>query len=131
MKAILDAPEPQNLQQLESFIGLITYYSRFVHKFSEILAPLYDLTAKNVKFEWTKKCQIAFELIKKCLCNSDALTCFTGNDKIILETDASPIGVGAVLIQVENNVEKPIAFASKKLIPAEIGYPQIEREILH
>ena len=94
------------------------------------MAPLYDLTKQNVKFIWDKKCQVAYDLIKKSLCNSNVLTCFTGNSKLILETDASPVGVGAVLLQVENGFEKPIAFASKKLTPAEKNYSQTDREAL-
>ena len=54
IEAILQAPIPTNLAELQSFIGMVTYYNRFVHKFSEIMSPLYDLTKKNVKFKWTK-----------------------------------------------------------------------------
>lgn len=130
VKAVLDAPVPQNVQELQSFLGLVTYYSRFIHRFSDILAPLYNLTKKNTRFVWDRKCEIAYDLIKKSLCNSNVLTCFTGKHKIILETDASPVGVGCVLIQVENNVEKPIAFASKMLTSAEKNYSQTDREAL-
>ena len=109
VRAILDAPEPRNLLELQSFLGLVTYYSRFIYRFSDIL---YDLTKKGVKFVWCKKCQIAFDLVKKSLCSSTPLSCFTGKSKVILEVDASPIGVGAVLLQTENGTERPIAFAS-------------------
>ena len=102
IKAIIEAPEPQNLHELQSFLGLVTYYSRFIHRFSDILSPLYDLTKNNAKFCWTKKCQISYELIKKSLCKSEVLTCFDGKSKLTLESDASPVGVGAVLLQVEN-----------------------------
>ena len=128
VRAIVDAPEPKNLVEVQSFLGLVTYYSRFIPKFSDILSPLYDLTKKNVKFVWCKKCQIAFDLVKKLLCSSTALSCFTGESKVILEVDASPIGLGAVLLQLENENEKPVAFASKKLSSTEQNYSQTDRE---
>ena len=130
VNAIKNAPVPTNLVELQSFIGLVTYYSRFIHKFSEILAPLYDLTKKDVKFCWEKKHQVAYNVIKRSICTSDLLACFTGKGKLILEVDASPVGVGAVLIQSENGIERPIAFASKKLSAAESNYSQTDREAL-
>ena len=128
--AIKNAPVPKNVVELQAFIGLVTYYSRFIYKFSEIMHPLYELTKKNVKFQWSRQCQISYDLIKKSICTSDVLVCFTGKSKIILEVDASPVGVGAVLLQVENGVEKPIAFSSKKLTSAQANYSQTDREAL-
>ena len=77
---------------------------------------------------WSKKCQIAFDLVKKLLCGSTVLSGFTGESKVILEVDASPIGLGAVLLQLENKNEKPVAFASKKLSSTEKNYSQTDRE---
>ena len=130
VKAIKTAPEPQNVGELQSFIGLVTYYSRFIHKFAEICAPLYDLTKKNAKFVWEKQHQVAYNILRNSVCNSTLLTCFNGRSKLILEVDGSPVGVGAVLIQVEKGVERPIAFASKKLSSAEKNYSQTDREAL-
>ena len=130
VRAIMEAPVPQNVSELQSFIGLITYYSRFIHKFSEILAPLYDLISKNVKFIWSAKCDASYKHVKKCISESKLLTCFKGNCNLILEADASPNGVGAVLIQVENNFERPLAFASKRLSAAERNYSQTDKEAL-
>ena len=130
VSAIKNAPVPKNLTELQAFIGLVTYYSRFIYKFSDIMHPLYELTKKHVKFEWSKKCQIAYDLIKKSICTSDLLVCFTGKSRIILEVDASPVGVGAVLLQVENGIEKPVAFSSKKLTSAQSNYSQTDREAL-
>ena len=128
VSAILEAPVPNNLTELQSFIGMVTYYSRFIRNFSEILSPLYELTKKQTKFVWGKRQQVAYNVIKRSICNSEILTCFTGKSKLIVEVDASPIGVGAVLIQSEKGVEKPIMFASKKLSPAENNYSQADRE---
>ena len=128
--AIKNAPLPTNLQELQSFVGMVTYYSRFVHKFAEIMSPLYDLTKKDVKFVWGKRQEISYNLIKSAICNSDLLTCFSGKKKLIVEADASPVGVGGVLLSVENGVERPIMFASKKLTKAESNYSQTDREAL-
>ena len=128
VEAILNAPVPNNLGELLSFIGLVTYYSRFIHKFSEIMSPLYELTRKNVKFVWTKRQSVAYDIIRKAICSDKILSCFTGKHKLILEVDGSPVGVGAILLQVENGVEKPICFASKKLSSAESNYSQTDRE---
>ena len=130
VSAIENAPVPKNLNELQSFIGFVTYYSRFIHRFSDIMSPLYDLTQKNIKFVWTKRQQVAYDLIKKAICSSEILTCFSGKSKIIIETDASPVGVGCVLLQVENGIERPIAFSSKRLTKAEVNYSQTDREAL-
>ena len=130
IKAILEAPEPTNLNELKSFIGLVTYYNRFVPNFSTVLAPLYDLTKNSNKFVWSSNCKKSFQSIKELLSNSNLLTTFNGYSKLILETDASPVGVGAVLLQCENGLERPVAFASKKLSSAELNYSQIDKEAL-
>ena len=88
------------------------------------------MTKKSEPFHWSKKCDLAFEEIKKLLLNSEILTTFKNNHKIILECYASPTGVGAVLLQVENGQERPIAFASKKLSKEECIYSQLDREAL-
>ena len=103
---------------------------RFIYKFSDILSPLYDLKKKNTKFVWSKKCKIAYKLIKDSLCKSNFLSCFTGKSKLILEVYASPVGVGILLKQVENNEEIPIAFSGEKLTSAEMNYSQTDREAL-
>ena len=125
----MEAQEPKSIAEVQSFIGLVTYYSRFIHRFSEILCHLYDLLGKNKTFLWSEKCRVAYNSIKKGIATSDILTCYKGYE-LILETDASPTGLGAVLIQIEQEVERPIAFASKRLSPAERNYSQTDREAL-
>ena len=73
---------------------------------------MYNLTKKSEPFFWSKNCDLAFKEIKNLLLNSEVLTTFKNNYKIILECDASPNGVGTVLLQVENGQERLIAFAS-------------------
>ena len=79
-------------------------------------------TKKNVNFIWTKRQTVAYNIIRKAICSDKILSCFTGKHKLILEVDGSPVGVGAILLQLENGVEKPICFTSKKLSRAESNY---------
>ena len=130
LEAINKAPVPSNLNELLSLIGLVTYYSKFVHRFSDIMCPLYELTKKNVPFVWGKRQDVAYKAIKAAISKSELLTCFTGKSKLVVEVDASPKGVGAVLLQLENGVERPLMFASKKLTCAESNYSQTDREAL-
>ena len=130
VKAIVEAPAPTSVAEVKSFVGLVTYYCRFVPNFSTVLAPMYDLLQKNAKFKWTKIEENAFMTIKNELCNSIVLSNFDGYSPLILEVDASPVGVGCVLKQVVNGVEQPVYFASKKLSPAEKNYSQLDKEAL-
>lgn len=128
IKAILDAPAPTSVAEVQSFLGMITYYCKFVRNFSSKLAPLYDLLKKGVKFRWTAVEEGVFQDIKDDLRNSTLLTSFDGESPLIVEVDASPAGVGCVLLQNKQGIEKPVYFASKRLSPAEKNYSQIDRE---
>ena len=110
------------------FEGLISYYGKFIKNFSTKLNPLYNLLHKDKAFCWTEIEQEAFESIKLELINSKVLTNFKGSYPLIIEVDASPVGVGCVLLQNIRGKDKPIYFASKKLSPAEQNYSQIDRE---
>ena len=128
VQAILDAPCPTSVAEVHSFLGMITFYCRFVKNFSTKSAPLYDLLKKDTKFRWTKVEQNAFKEIKQDFVNSKLLVNFDGLSPLIVEVDASPVGVGCVLLQKVNGVERPIHFASKKLTSAEMKYSQLDKE---
>ena len=128
IKAILDAPCPISVAQVQSFLGMVTYYCKFVKDFSTKLSPLYDLLKKGAKFKWTSVEENAFNSIKRDLSESNMLTNFDGDYPLIIEVDASPVGVGCVLMQKVNGQEKPVYFASKKLSQAERNYSQIDKE---
>lgn len=128
LRAIVEAPPPTSTAELHSFLGMITYYCKFVENFSSKLAPLYDLMKKGVQFRWTKVEEKAWMGIKKDLVNSTLLTNFDGESPLIVEVDASPTGVGCVLLQSKHGNMKPVYFASKKLSDAEKNYAQIDRE---
>ena len=128
LQAIIEAPSPTSTAEVHSFIGMVTYYSKFVQNFSSKLSPLYELLKKNVKFRWTAVEQNAFQSIKDDLMDSTLLANFDGESPLIIEVDASPVGVGCVLLQRVNGKERPVYFASKKLSEAERNYSQIDRE---
>ena len=115
VSAVEEWPRPQNLKELRSFLGLCSYYRRFIQECSEIMAPLIHLTKKKVKFRWDEKCEVAFGKIKQALVQAPILAYPTSEDTFILDTDASAYSVGAVLSQVQHGEEKVIAYASKTL----------------
>lgn len=130
-KAILEAPAPQNVNQLRSYLGLLNYYGRFIPNLSTLLKPLHELLRQGKKWEWSETCQLAFANSKKALLNSEVLTHFDPALPLQLACDASPYGVGAVVSHImPDGTDKPIAFASKTLNKAECNYAQIEREAL-
>ena len=129
IKAIRNAPKPQSVTELKSFLGLLSYYSRFLPNVSSTLSPLYSLLQANQRWFWGEKQQAAFEAAKDLLESSTLLVHYDPTKKLILACDASPYGVGAVLShKMEGGSEKPITFASRTLAPAEKNYSQLEKE---
>ena len=130
LEAIREAPVPKSVAEVKLFVGLVTYHCRFVPNFSSILAPLYDLLRKNAQFKWTETEENAFRTIKRELCNSLILANFDGYSPLVLEVDASPVGVGCVLKQIVEGVEQLVYSDNKKLAPAEKNYSQLDKEAL-
>lgn len=129
--AIKNVAAPTNVSELRSFLGLVMYYAKFVPNISTILAPLYALLRKEVKYEWSAECTRAFEKVKSLLVSSDVLAHYSPALPLVLTTDASGVGVGAVISQLQpGGAERPVAYASRVLNAAEKAYSQIEREAL-
>jgi RNase H-like domain found in reverse transcriptase len=122
VEKVLNWPVPTKLREVRSFLGLCSYYRKFVHGFSEIAAPLHALSKKNAKFSWTPECQLAFQDLKMRLVNSPVLELPCDRGLFILDADASEHGIGAVLSQVQEDQEKVIAFASRLYSDAERNY---------
>lgn len=130
VKAILDAPAPTDLSQLQSYLGLLNYYGRFIPNLSSEIHDLYELLQDDKEFIWSEKCQSCFEKSKLLLVNNQVLELYDPKKQIVVAADASPYGVGAVLSHIVNGVEKPVIFASSTLSPAEKNYSQSHREAL-
>ena len=122
IRAIREAPKPTNLTELKSFIGLLSYYSKFLPNMATALAPLYALLKKERRWSWSEKEQPAFEEAKTMLQDDTFLTHYNPTKELTLACDASPYGVGAVLSHRIQNEERPVAFASRTLAPAEKNY---------
>ena len=118
------------MKSLRSFLGLASYYRRFVPNFSKTAAPLHLLTRKNTPFVWTPTSQQAIENLKILLTNAPVLAFPEFSEDFLLETDASGAGLGAVLAQKQNGVVRPIAYASRTLQQHEKNYGISELEAL-
>ena len=131
VEAIVNAPIPQNVQQLRSFLGLLNYYGKFIPNLASIIHPLNALLRNDCKWKWSKECMEAFNRAKEILVSSDVLVHYDPKLPIKVAGDASAYGVGAVLSHVmEDGSERPIAFASRTLSTSERNYAQVEKEAL-
>ena len=127
--AVHDWAIPRNISELRSFLGLASYYRRYIYQFADIAAPLNNLTNKGVTFMWDNTCQSAFEALKRKLTEVPVLAypSFSPTaNQFQLHTDASATGLGAVLEQGG----KVVAYASRTLTQAERNYSVIQRECL-
>jgi len=115
---------------VRAFFGLASYYRRFVRNFASIAEPLTRLTKKNTPFKWTDDADIAFTRLKQALLESTTLAFPVPGLPCILETDASDVAIGAVLSQVVDGVERPIAFYSRIMNFAQRNYCPTRRELL-
>lgn len=98
VEAIRKLPVPRDIKQIEAFIGKINYYNKFIRNFSNLCAPLNRLRQKDVKWNWDKSCQRAFDTLKEQLSEATMLVHFDMKLPIILATDASSYGIGAVIM---------------------------------
>ena len=127
--AIVNAPQPKNIQELRSFLGLLNYYGKFIKNLSSILHPLNSLLRTDQKWEWTEECTKAFAQAKTQLTSSDVLIHYDPKSPINLAADASAYGIGAVISHVlPDGTEKTISFASRTLTASEKNYAQLEKE---
>ena len=125
VQAIVDALDPQNVQELKSYLGLLSYYG----KFSSVLAPLYRLLRKDYWWRWSAVKRAAFKSSKELLTSSKLLVHYDLHLDLVLACDASAYGVGAVLAHhLLDGTERPIGYASRSLSLSEQNYSQLEKE---
>lgn len=129
---IKNAKAPEDMKSLRSFLGLANYMKRFINDFSTLTDPLRELLKEGVPFIWTLKQEQAFEKLKLALCSDTCISYFDDRKETILYTDASPVGLSAILIQktTGQNDEKIVAYSSRALTETEKNYSQIEKECL-
>ena len=124
VQGIEEMTVPETKQQLQSFLGMVTYMGNFIPHLSHHTEPLKQLLKKDVTFYWDDQLTWSFQEIKRA--TSKPLGYYNRRKEVIVQADASLRGLGTCLIQDG----KPIAFASKSLTGAESHYANIERELL-
>lgn len=128
----LDAIEllsrPYDIAELRRFLGLTSYYRRFIVDYAKKSGPSADLLKKEVKWKWGPDENAAFERLKHDLINSRGVAHFSPTAKLEIKTDASRQGIGAISIQEENGEKSIVTCASRRLTPAETKYPVTELE---
>ena len=131
VEAVVDAREPQNAEEVRSFLGLVNFSARSIPNLASIAEPLHRLTRKQTPFVWGTEQQGAFDVLKDSLANAETLAYSDSNaEETKLITDASPVGLGAVLTQVQGGCERVVAYASRSLTDVERRYSQTEKEAL-
>ena len=131
VEAVINAPRPENVQQVRSFLGLVNYYHKFQPNLATTLHPLNQLLEQGKRWKWTTECEAAFIKVKKLMTSDMVLTHYDPGRPLRLACDASPVGIGEVLSHImDDGSERPIAFASRTLSKAERNYSQIDKEAL-
>lgn len=133
VSAILNYPRPETFTELKRFIGMASWYRRFVENFAMVAAPLHELTKggkKGKRIVWNNEAENAFTNLKTALTSTPVLSVPDFSQEFSVQCDASNRGTGAVLFQKSEGVERPIAYTSSKLTDRERNYSASERELL-
>jgi hypothetical protein len=126
VKAILDWEPPKLVPALRSFLGLASYYRKFIKNFAKITAPLTNLLKKSaITYDWDEACDEAFEALKGILVKAPVLKLPDFDKDFEIHSDASDFAIGGVLVQDG----RPVAFESKKLSETERRWPTHEKEM--
>lgn len=129
-RAVQEFPIPKCPKDVKSFLGLVSYYRRFIPNISKIAKPLTNLLKKNVEFNWKNEQQLAFENLKKALTSAPILAYPDFTKPFLLTCDASNQAISAILSQGPIGSDRPIAYASRTLNKAESNYSVTEKECL-
>ena len=121
---------PSTVKELKSFLGLCNYYKKFIANYSTIAKPLTELTSTKVEFKWDENCQHSFDKLKELLVSAPILGYPKDDGLFILDTDASDVGIGAVLSQIQNDKEVVISYGSRALSQQERNYCVTRKELL-
>ena len=130
LAVIREWERPTDVTGVRSFVAFCNYYRKFVQNFAEVARPLYLLTSKGLKFTWTEEHDQAFQTLKKNLLEAPILAFPIFELPFIIDSDASETALGAVLSQVIDGTEYPIAFESRVLSKTEVNYATTKREAL-
>ena len=129
IEAITEWPTPRSIRDVRSFVGLCSYYRRFVRGFADIARPLHQIVALD-EFQWSDECARAFATLKEALTSPPILGYPADEGIFVLDTDASGHGLGAVLSQMQDGNERVISYFSRVLTRPEQQYCVTRRELL-
>ncbi len=130
IEAVKDWPVPNSLTEVRSFIGLAGYYRSFVPDFATLAKPLTSMADKGRFFHWNEGCQVAFDALRELLMSSPILGYPQEEGQLVLDTDASDTGLGAVLSQRQEEKEVVLSYGSRTLTKPERNYCVTRRELL-
>ena len=147
ISALYEYERPTVLRSLQAFLGLVNHYRRYIPKFAEIAKPLYELMSgfgvvskrKNGRLqlsEWTEAQKLAFDELRRVITSDSVLMLPNFERDFIVTTDACDYAVGGVLSQMvvneadQANEERPVAYFSRIMKPAETRYSTTEKELL-
>ena len=131
ISTITNFPTPKTLKSLQSFLGLANFSLRFIPNLAQVTKPLRQLLQKNVPFNWTAQFDQCFKQIKDMVQEVPILAHPDFAKPFKIQTDASNLGLGAVLLQQNNNNQwQPITFLSRSLTKSEQNYSTIEKELI-
>lgn len=130
VEAIRNRERPRTKRQVRSLLGLLGWYCNFLPHYSTLAAPLTDLTRKEAPnpVKWSLKCEQSFVALKNAMCSFPVLCSPDFQKRFVVQTDASDVGLGAVLLQGDEGEERPVLYLSRKLEPRETRYSTIEKE---
>ncbi|UYV79773.1 K02A2.6-like [Cordylochernes scorpioides] len=130
LEALERCKKPFDKTSLKSFLGMLSFYSKYIPNMSTLAGPLYQLLKKDNRWKWSSQCEKAFLNLKLTLLNSQALIHYSMKLPLTLTCDASAYGISGVLCHIVEREEKPITFVSRTLSSAEVKYSQTEKEAL-
>ena len=130
VESMVNYPIPKCVKDVRRFVGLISWYRRFVHNFASLVSPLSKLTRKNTKFVWSSEAEVSFLKVKELLVSAPILARPDFSREFVLQCDASQVALSCVLTQNFDDGEHVIAYASRALTTQESKYSSTEIECL-
>lgn len=130
IKCVREMKPPKTAKELKRFLGVVSYYRKFIRRFSHIASRLYKMSESKHKFKWDEAAEKIFNELKQKLLSAPVLVLPDFRKPFRIECDASDVAIGAVLIQTINNKDHPVAYASRHLTKTERRYTVTEKELL-